>query len=71
MSMFRRVTKYLDVISFFDDFGIYYIPRRGNFRANNLVQQAYVYNVRKKNFHIEVELVLEVKKKLSYTGDNG
>ena len=41
--------KCLDIISFFDEFIIKYIPREENGKANTLAQQASGYNVTKKN----------------------
>jgi ribonuclease HI len=44
------VDKCLDIISCMDEFVIYHVPREENPRANALAQQAYGYNVRKRNF---------------------
>jgi hypothetical protein len=52
--------KCLDVIKFnFDEFCIHHIPRHENCRANDLVQEAFGYNVQSKNFHVEVKPMLK------------
>jgi hypothetical protein len=44
--------KCLDIIARFDEFSIHHIYRHENSKANDLVQQAYGYNVSNRNFSI-------------------
>ena len=41
----------LDIISCFDEFTIYHVPRFDNPIANTLAQQAFGYEIQKRNFH--------------------
>ena len=51
-SLNAYLDRYLDIISFFDEFVIRHIPRDSNKKANTLAQQAYGYNVTMRYFNM-------------------
>jgi hypothetical protein len=51
-SLNAYLDKCLDIIARFDEFSIHHIYRHENSKANDLAQQASVYNVGNKNFSI-------------------
>jgi hypothetical protein len=51
-SLNAYLDKCLDIITIFDEFSIHHIYRHENSEANDLAQQASVYNVSSKNFSI-------------------
>ena len=55
------LNKCLDIITIFDEFVIYHVPRVENPRANALAQQASDYDVRKKNFREKKPMFCEAE----------
>jgi hypothetical protein len=49
-SLNAYLDKCLDIISYIDEFVIYHVPPEENLKANALAQQAFSYNVQKRNF---------------------